>query len=321
MKIKKEYIILAAVILGLALYLYLRKSERALYQLPELSQVSAKDISKIEIDKDDGKIVLKKIGDAWYIVPRDYPADTSVIKGITTTLEKLTLTAMVSESKNYTRYNLSPDKKISVKAWARDELRREFDIGKEVTSSRHTFVKLPGDDRIYHAQGNFRNKFDRSAGDFRDKTVLSFTSSDVREIRLTTGEQILTFNRAQVPLEKDAAGDKDQSPLNGKNIWQSADGREGDESHLNRLLSTLSNLTCEDYIEDRKKEDFKDPIYRIQLKGAKDYHLSIFAKLNNDDGNYPAVSSENNYPFLLPEWKAKDVMPASEELFAKTDKS
>ncbi|UCH20932.1 MAG: DUF4340 domain-containing protein [Deltaproteobacteria bacterium] len=321
MKIKKEYIILAAVIVGLALYLYFRKNERALYQLPELFQVSAKDISKIEIDKADGKIVLKKAGDTWYVIPRDYPADTSRIKGITSTLEKLTLTAMVSESKNYTRYDLNPDKKISVKAWAGEELRREFDIGKDVRSSRHTFVKLAGDDRIYHAQDNFRNKFDRSAGDFRDKTVLSFTSSNVREIRITTGDQVLTFNRTQAPLEKDAAGDKDQSSLKERKIWQSADGREGDESRLNKLLSTLSNLTCEDYIEDRKKEDFTDPIYLIQLKGEKDYSLSIFAKLNNADGNYPAVSSENNYPFLLPEWKAKDVMPTSEEIIKTTEKS
>ena len=32
-------------------------------------------------------------------------------------IEELTLTALVSESKNYVRYDLSHDEKITVKAW------------------------------------------------------------------------------------------------------------------------------------------------------------------------------------------------------------
>ena len=100
MKTKKEYIILAAIILVLALYLYFKEEQRTLYELPVLPEVPAKDISKIEIDKADGKIILKKKGDAWIIDPQEYTADSDRIKGINSTLEKLNLTAMVSEAKN-----------------------------------------------------------------------------------------------------------------------------------------------------------------------------------------------------------------------------
>ncbi|MGD2270829.1 MAG: DUF4340 domain-containing protein, partial [Desulfobacterales bacterium] len=161
MKFKKEYLVLAVIILGLVLYLHLRKTERTLYDLPEPPPVSAKDISKIEIEKADEKIVLKKRGDSWLLAPQDWPADPQRVKGINDTLAQLTLTAMVSESKNYSRYGLSQDKKISVRAWVGDTLQREFDIGNDVASSRHTFVRLAGDDRIYHARDNFRNKFNR----------------------------------------------------------------------------------------------------------------------------------------------------------------
>jgi hypothetical protein len=321
MKIKKEYIILAAIILALALYLYFHETQRTLYQLPVLAKVSAKDISKIEIEKADGKIILKKKGDGWYIAPQDYPADPDRIKGINTTLEKLNLTAMVSEAKNYKRYDLSPDKRIRVSAWTGDTLNREFDIGKSVPSSRHTFIRLSGDDRIYHAQDDFRNKFNRSAGDFRDKTVLTFDTTAIQEINLTTEQQELVFKRTQVPLGKDVVGDKEQTPLKAEMVWQSADGRKGDETRLNRLLSTLSNLSCDSYIEDRQKEYFTNPIYSIRLKGSTEYSLKIFSKINEEADNYPAVSSENKYPFLLPEWKAKDVMPDPEEILKNTDKS
>jgi hypothetical protein len=320
MKIKKEYIILAAIIMALALYLYFHEDQRTLYQLPELPEVSAKDISKIEIEKADGKIILKKKADAWYIVPQEYPADPDRIKGINATLEKVILTAMVSEAKNYKRYDLSPDKRIRIKAWTGDSLGREFDIGKAVPSSRHTFIRLPGDDRIYHARDDFRNKFDRTAEEFRDKSVLTFDKAAIQEISLTRDQQILVLKRTQVPLEKDGVGDKDQTQLKAEMIWQSEDGRKGDETRLNRLLSTLSNLSCDSYIDDRQKEDFTNPTFSISLKGDQDYSLKIFSKITEADDNYPAVSSENKYPFLLPEWKVKDVMPATEELFSKTDK-
>lgn len=321
MKFKKEYLVLAVIILGLVLYLYLRKTERTLYDLPALPQVSAKEISKIEIEKADGKIVLKKKGDSWFLAPQDWPADPQRVKGINDTLAGLSLTAMVSESKNYDRYGLSQDKKISVRAWVGDTLQREFEIGNDVASSRHTFVRLAGDDRIYHAQDNFRNKFNRPQGEFRDKTVLSFVGNDIQEIELIKGDNALVFKRSQLPLEKEAAGDEGQSALKGEMIWQATDGRKGDETRLNRLLSALANLSCEDYIDDRKKEDFNNPIYSIRLTGDREYSLKIFPKLKEDDDRYPAVSSENNYPFLLPEWKAEDVMPETTELFQNSKES
>jgi hypothetical protein len=318
MKIKKEYIVLAAVILGLSLYLFLRKSDRTLYHLPELPKVSGKEISKIEIIKAGDPIVLNRKDSTWHISPQDYPADKSKVEGMVDIIETLTLTAMISETMNYNRYDLSPDKKITVKAWTGDKLKREFDIGKDVASSQHTFIKLSGDDRVYHARKKFRSRFDRTKEAFRDMTVLSFAINDIEQIKLIKGEQALVFNRKQVPIpaKKDA---ETQTSLKAEMIWQSVDGQRGDESRLNRLLSSLSNLNCEKYINDREKNVFTDPIYRLELKGSQVYSLSIFAKMKKDDKNYPAISSENEYPFLLPEWQADNLMPSYETLFQKTD--
>jgi len=48
-----------------------------------------------------------------------------------------------------------------------------------------------------------------------------------------------------------------------------------------------------------KKDDLKNPTYAVALKGDKEYSLSIFAKKDKDAKTYPAISSENDYPFLL----------------------
>jgi len=46
MKIKKEYIILAVIIAALLLYLSQRRTDRTLYQLPDMPEISNSDITK-----------------------------------------------------------------------------------------------------------------------------------------------------------------------------------------------------------------------------------------------------------------------------------
>ena len=75
MKLKKEYIIIAVIIIGLSIYLIGRKTDRTLYQLPDIPAVAQKDISKIEITKNKESIVLSKKDEKWYIDPQGYAAD------------------------------------------------------------------------------------------------------------------------------------------------------------------------------------------------------------------------------------------------------
>ena len=324
MKLKKEYGILIAVILALLLYLILRNPDRTHYTLPKIPEVSKTEISKIEISKGDTPIVLNKKDNRWYIPPREFQADTNKVKNMIDTIEKLTLTALVSESKNYDRYDLTDDKKITVRAWSGDKLSREFEVGKPATSYRHTFVKLPGDDRVFHARENFRSRFDQTVDTLRDKTVLSFDKTDIQEIRITKGDQSMTFARAQIPAKVNTTKETQaESPFPTKtaSVWQNDVGKNGDESKLNSLLSALSNLSCEKYIDGKKKEDFTDPIYTVQLKGAQSYSLSLFAKKENDTKGYPAISSESNYPFLLRESQGDSIMKKPDELLKKAEKS
>ena len=105
MKIKKEYIILILIIVVLSVYLFMRKTDRTLYELPVLPEISKKEISKIEISKGETSIVLNKKDDQWYIGPQQYIANKNKIDSMLDVFEKLTLTVSVSESKNYVRYD------------------------------------------------------------------------------------------------------------------------------------------------------------------------------------------------------------------------
>jgi hypothetical protein len=321
MKAKKEYVILLVLIAGLSAYLVLRKPDRTHYQLPKLQNITESDISKIEIDKGGTSVVLDKKGSGWEIGTQGYPADTGKVKAILDTLKNLTLTALVSEAKDYNRYELDDAKKIRVRAWAADNLKRDFDVGKTAPTYRHTFVKLAGDDRVYHAQENFRSKLDQSIDDLRDKTVLSFDQAEIREISVTKGDKSVVLKSKEVPQETKAKAQEDKtaeaaSPPKVETVWEDAGGKKADRKTLSDILSVLSSLKCEKYLHGTK-DDFKNPIYEISMKGNKVYRLAIFNKKEKDAKEYPAVSSENGYPFLLSTWRADKIMKDPEQFLVK----
>ena len=302
MKIKKEYIILVLIIIVLSVYLYKRSADRTLYELPQLAQVNEKDLTKLEITRDKTVMVLNKKDEQWFIAPAEYPTDANKVEDMLKAIKDLDLTALVSESKAYNRYELDEEQKINVKASQDGSLKLDIDVGKTASSFRHTFVRPAGDERVFHAQGNLKNAFDVTVDTLRDKTVLSLKAADIKQININKEQLSMMFTRTQVPVEvktADAEKETDTPPAEPKPAWQAADGQPVNESALNQLLNALANLSCEKFIDDRKKEDFKSPQFTIALKGDQDYKLSIFPKAGENDANYPAVSSGSDYPFEL----------------------
>ena len=311
MKLKKEYLILAVVIVALSAYLIMRTTDRAQYLLPEVPSVAAKDISRLQITRNTVETVITQQDEKWHIGPEKWLADEIKIQDMLKAIENLTLTALVSESRNYNLYDLDTEKKINVKAWQGETLRRDVDLGKTASSFRHTFVKTAGDERVYHARGNFRNNFDVTVDDLRDKVVLSLNTAEIQQIQLIKDQQSLTLNSTPVPVAVDGTSTDKKPPAaveSSQPMWQAADGRPIDEAVVKQILTAVTNLRCEKYINDRQKTDFTSPLLTLQLKGAQEYSLSVFAKTAEEDTNYPAVSSGSDYPFLLSAGQADQIL-------------
>ena len=302
MKVKKEYLILAVVIIALSAYLIMRSTDRTQYQLPEVVKVATGEISKLQITRDRVDVVITKQDEKWYIAPESWPADENKIKDMLKAIENLTLTALVSESRNYNLYDLDTAKKITVKAWQGDTLKRDVDVGKTASSFRHTFVKTAEDERVYHARGNFRDNFDVSKDDLRDKVVLTIDTAEIQQIQVVRDLQSLTLGKTQVPVKLEGTASEKKAetmPESGQPVWQAADGRPVDEGVVKQILAEVANLRCQKFINDRRKSDFASPSLTLHLKGAQDYTLSIFPRASEKDTAYPAVSSGSDYPFLL----------------------
>ena len=79
------------------------------------------------------------------------------------------------------------------------------------------------------------------------------------------------------------------------------------------IIGYLDLLKQKD-IEDKEKIDFTEPIFTMTLKGTQLYKISLFNKNNEDDMNYPAISSENDYPFHLSKYDAEKFMKEPNDL-------
>ncbi|MEE8541433.1 MAG: DUF4340 domain-containing protein, partial [Desulfobacterales bacterium] len=292
MKLKKEFFILVIIIVALVGYLIFKNRDRVQYQLPDLAKIEQNQISKLELTQSGKDIVLNKKDNAWYIAPHEYPADPEKINPMLAALEELKVTALVSESKNYLRYDLSPEKKITVKAWAGSTPSREVNIGKSAATFQHTYVTLPNDPNVYHARGNFRSKFDQSVDTLRDKLVLSVNVGDLHEIRIIEKGQTTVIRKRKSEPEKSDSKDK-----KSKAQWETKTGQTIDSGKLEAFLAFFSRLYGDKYIDQKQKSDFQDPVYQINFIEKKEHSLSFFDKIDPKAGNYPGISSANPYPF------------------------
>jgi len=300
---KKEYIILAVVIVLLGGYLFLRNTDRSQYNLPVPEITASDDISRIEITASGDTIDLTRNGDRWQIGEKAYPADASKVNEMLSVLEKLKLTALVSETGVYSPYDLTEDKKIDVRAWTGDRMVRELAIGKTADTYQHTFVRLGDDPNVYHAEGNFRQTFEQSVEDLRDKTALSFDAGDITGIDIVSAEKHLSLTLEDQPAEASASSEaaSEENDANAPEpVWMGDDGTAADNDAVRRLLSQLAYLNCSGYLEGKLKQDFSAPVSTITLKGKETYTLLLYEK-EGAGTVCPAVSSQNAYPFTLSE--------------------
>jgi hypothetical protein len=314
-KLKSETIILGIAIIAMLLYLALRNPDRMNYQLPRLAPVAKADISRVDIVRAGQALRLEWKDNGWFIQPQGFAADPAKANALVDAIVSLNLTTLVSESKNYSPYGLDRENAITVKAYEKERLLREFSIGNAASTYSHTYVQLGNDPRVFHARNSFRSDFDQKVDGLRDKSVLQFAKSEISAVEIgnAAGKALFVKNIKPPQLkpgDKQAEGQAAPAP---EESWQRADGRTANGSELNAIVEQASRLTCEGFIDGKGKDDFREPLYSLRLKGSKDFLLSIFAKMEKET-SYPALSSESPYPFLLSAFKAESIMKKPEEL-------
>ena len=317
---KKEYLVLFAVIIGACLYLYLRDRDRIHYSLPVLAPVEKAKITEIEIQGTQPEAVtLKKAGGQWQIVSSGFTADEKLVHNMVDALSDVTLTALVSDSKDYDRYDLNDGKAVRVIARTGDNtVVRDLTVGKRAASGNHTFVRVGDDPFVYHVGGSYHDTFAKTAKELRDKTVLAFDRDDIRQVSIDTAGETLDLKKTpatEAKPESETAGE-DKVPENKPSTWETVDDRPVDQAAINEMLTALSSLKCNDYLPAGAEKALTSPEYKIVLTGKKTYTLSLFPLPKEDGKDYAGISSETPTAFKLLSYQAGRIMKKPSELLA-----
>lgn len=313
MTIKKEYIILAVIIISLSAYLILKSTDRTHYELPGIPAIGRETIDKIVFSSGGDTVTLERRDDTWIISPREYPADGNAVGRMLDAVGGFALTSLVSESGNYAVYDLGGEKRIELDVYSDTGEFLSIGIGKTASTYRHTYVQLEGEGGIYQAEGNLRTPFELDVSKLRDRVVMKFDRESVTAIGLEGSKGSLKFARTVsapvgMPGQEGAA-----APAQPVSLWQTADGKEAESKKIDQIVQALSSLRCDDFIEGRTTGDFTGPVYTLTVSAPEEITLFIYEP---EDEKYPAVSSQNDYPFFLPKWRAEQLMKDPSELVA-----
>ncbi|MDM8537898.1 DUF4340 domain-containing protein, partial [Desulfobacterales bacterium HSG17] len=166
---KKEYLILIAIIIFASSYLLLHKENQNNYTLPKIKKIDTSKITGIIIKRKQETIKFIKEGDNWVITDKEIPADKVAVQDMLDMFTTFQLTALVSEKNDLQRYELDEKKGVHVKLLENSNTVFELTIGKLAPSYNHTFVMVANDINIYHASGSFRGDFNKTVDEFKKK--------------------------------------------------------------------------------------------------------------------------------------------------------
>ena len=299
MKIKREYIVLATLILAISLYLIFRSTNKMQYELPRLADMQAGDVDRLLITHGQDTLNLSKSGSEWKILPEQYPADKDQVAQMIDHLVNLSLADLVSESSSYKRYELDDVSRITVTAYDGSTVLRQCDVGKSASSYQYSYVRVPGDSRVFTAQGDIRSAFDKDKEALRDKLVLSFETDTISIINAESSGRSVSLNKRIIP-DRNAEGQESESQTVVQ--WETTEGEVWDTGKVDQLLGTLSRLDCSEYVTDGSQTG--EPFFSISLTGDKEYSLTLYEPA---DDKYPGASSGSDYLFLLSSWQGDDI--------------
>ena len=301
---KKETIVLIILIVCLSGYLFFKTDNRDNYTLPEIAEITPKNISSILIEQQQDTVLLKQNDSSWTVSEKEYPADISMVEVLLETVKNLKLSALVSQSQDFRRYKLDKDNRIRVTVFEAGKETLKFNIGKEAPTGNHTFTMVGDDTAVYHADGNFRLDFDQTADAFRDKMILKVNKPAVKGFTVTQKEKTLT-----VRAEKPSGSEDDQT------VWTSADGSQQDSAAISNFLSSISFLRCDGYRDDKSKQDAegKKAVFTIDIDADQKISLKLFKFYDSE--KIFGISSLNDYVFRISEFDYKEILKNIDQLF------
>jgi len=164
--------------------------------LPTLPAVSADAATKITIGDQINMLTLQRDGSDWRLVaPLDYPADDKLVKEFLKQVGGGITMDVKLDDGNLEAYGVDDQHALRADVWTGGtEPALTFFVGKTAGPGA-SFVRLPGSETVYRADVGTRARYERPAGEWRERSILAMEREDVSAMTVERGSEILRFRR------------------------------------------------------------------------------------------------------------------------------
>jgi hypothetical protein len=171
--------------------------------LPALPRLDPALVTRLTIGDQINMLVIERADPKapWRIVaPLQYPADARMVDGYVKALSAgIPMETQVDEG-NLEDYTVDDQHALRAELYTADaETPALAVIVGKTAGSESSFVRLPGSEVVYRAAVGARSRFERPAGEWRDRVVLEVPRESVVRCELVRGAETLVFRRGASP--------------------------------------------------------------------------------------------------------------------------
>jgi hypothetical protein len=251
--------------------------------------VDSLSLDKISIKSPTASLVLEKRGAEWFVAePVNYKADQANATNLIHLIKSMEARSVVSSK---------PEKRPVFQVDSTGTLLTLFEKGKQTesvvigkmgSSYNETYVRKSNSDDVVLVDGVTSYSFSRPVKDWRDKTIFTTLRENIKEVKYEYGDTTFTL------AWHDSAW------------WVGKDPAK--EEAVNGLLTTLSNLQADDFVDSALAPA---PKVTSQISYA-----GIQVRFGTLKGNTRSYIQTSNSPqwFALEQWRANDVLKRKKDL-------
>ena len=261
-------------------------ADRIGYELPAIEPVDPVSVERIVIERPSEVVSLFRSPDGWRVDPGNFAAHLPSVRFLLDALVDLNISDVVSLQDDPARYGLDAEQRLRVTLQGEQRDLRVVDIGRRAAAYGHTYVAIPGDDRVLQAGGELRGAFDRGVDALRDKQVMTFDPSRVTDVSISlvsdVGNSVASFARGD-----DGWARTDGDAANGNQA-------ELEDAQIMGALAFLSDLSAYRFRYDSPIAG--DPWLEVSVSGDGDHSITVYQK---EGTTYPARTSQSAFDFNM----------------------
>ncbi|HWP83351.1 MAG TPA: DUF4340 domain-containing protein [Bacteroidota bacterium] len=248
-----------------------------------LLEVDSLSVDKIEISSPSLKVVLEKKGVEWHIQhPVIYRADQANVGTLIQQLKNLRAKATVSSNPEKQSVFQVDSTGVWVTLFEKGAEKAKLIVGKMGPTFSETYVRLANSNEVHLAEGIYTYTLNRAVKEWRDRTIASVPRENIKEITYQYGDTTFAI------VLRDS-------------VWMI--GKEkANESEVNSLLSTLSNLTADDFVDIPPNPS---PRFRTSVSYGG---VQLLLAEVRDQNKYFVRTSTTSQWFEIQPWRANQIL-------------